>query len=133
MVSYARGTDGFFKSGESQQIIRFLSKTQTPEAVAARRLQSASINQEFENEPLNASTEKGTKDSARIGGRSNVQGAVVILLLTVALGTLIVRRPKRTAAKRAVSFPETSGWPLQRTLAPERIRASTRPHRTANT
>src|ERR1700751_3676809 len=28
MVGYARGIDGFFKPGESQQIIEFLSKTQ---------------------------------------------------------------------------------------------------------
>jgi mono/diheme cytochrome c family protein len=46
MVGYARGTDGFFEPGEDQQMIRFLSKTQTPEAVAARRLQSTLNNPE---------------------------------------------------------------------------------------
>src|SRR4051812_9691503 len=63
MVGYARGTDGFFKPGEDQQIIRFLSKTQTPEAVAARRLQSVSINPETPEEPRNVPPEKGIRDS----------------------------------------------------------------------
>ena len=36
MVSYARGTEGFFKPGEPERIIRFLSTTQTPGAVQAR-------------------------------------------------------------------------------------------------
>src|ERR1700719_4415925 len=36
MVSYARGTEGFFKPGEPERIIRFLSTTQTPGAVQTR-------------------------------------------------------------------------------------------------
>jgi ferredoxin-NADP reductase/mono/diheme cytochrome c family protein len=36
MVKYAHGTEGFFKPGEAEQIVRFLSATQTPEAVQTR-------------------------------------------------------------------------------------------------
>src|ERR1700691_4607022 len=36
MVAYARGTEGFFKTGEDERIIQFLAATQTPEAAAAR-------------------------------------------------------------------------------------------------
>ena len=36
MVSYAKGTEGFFKPGQAERIIRFLSTTQTPGAVQAR-------------------------------------------------------------------------------------------------
>jgi ferredoxin-NADP reductase len=106
MVGYARGTDGFFKPGEDQQIIRFLSKTQTPEAVAARRLQSTLVNPESRDEPRNVSSEKGIKDSPPRIDRASIQTGVVILLVTIALGTLVIRRPKRTSAKRAISSPE---------------------------
>jgi len=37
MVKYARGTEGFFKPGEDERIVRFLSVTQTPEAIQQRR------------------------------------------------------------------------------------------------
>jgi len=61
MVGYAHGTGALFKPGEDQQIIRFLSKTQTPEEVAVRRLQSALINPKSSDEPLNISPAKGSK------------------------------------------------------------------------
>jgi ferredoxin-NADP reductase len=106
MVGYARGTDGFFKPGEDQQIIRFLSKTQTPEAVAAGRLQRALINPESPDEPRNVSPEKGIKDSSRRADRASIQTGIVVLLVTIVFGTLVIRRPKRIAAKRAISFVE---------------------------
>src|SRR6202023_2551710 len=40
MVKYARGTEGFFKPGEEERIVKFLSATQTSEA-AQTRLSSA--------------------------------------------------------------------------------------------
>src|SRR5258708_5862461 len=36
MVKYARGTEGFFKPGEDERIVQFLSTTQTPEAAQTR-------------------------------------------------------------------------------------------------
>src|SRR6266699_3027829 len=36
MVKYARGTEGFFKPGEDERIIQFLSATQNPEALSKR-------------------------------------------------------------------------------------------------
>ena len=105
MVGYARGTDGFFKSGEAQQIIQFLSKTQTPEAVAARRLQSAAIGLESQDETRTGPREKVLKYSSHVT-RGSVQTGVVVLVVFIALGTLLIRRPSRTAAKRANSVPQ---------------------------
>ena len=107
MVGYAHGTDGFFKPGEDQQIIRFLSKTQTPEAVAARQLQSALINPKFSDEPLNTSPATAVKNSSRPVDSQSVQTGAVILLVTIGLGTLIIRRPQRSAATRTISIAET--------------------------
>jgi ferredoxin-NADP reductase/cytochrome c2 len=118
MVGYARGTDGFFKPGEYQQIIRFLSKTQTPEVVAARRLQSASINLESPQEPRNVSREKNIKDSLRRVDRTSVQAGVVIVLVTIVFGTLAMRQPKRTAVNRAASLPETDQGSRNSALSP---------------
>jgi ferredoxin-NADP reductase len=106
MVGYARGTDGFFKPGEAQQIIQFLSKTQTPEAVTARRLQSTLINPEPRDEPRNVLSEKVIKESSPRVDRASIQTGVVILLVSIALGTLVLRRPKRISANRATASPE---------------------------
>ncbi len=103
MVGYARGTDGFFKPGEYQQIVRFLSKTQTPEALAARRLQGASMNPEASDETRNVFSQKTAKRSLRRVDHTIVQTVVVVALVIIALGTLVLRRPKRAAAKRALS------------------------------
>ena len=133
MVGYAHGTDGFFKPGEAQQIIGFLSKTQTPEAVAARRLQSTLANPEPRDEPRNVSSEKGIKDYSPRVDRASIRTGGVILLVTIALGTLVLRRPKRTAVKRAISSPEPDQASHNtRIVVPQRVRASTRSHRTTN-
>ena len=116
MVGYARGTDGFFKPGEYQQIIRFLSKTQTPEAVAARRVQSAQINSESPDERRNVSSDKGLTNSSRPVDRAGVRTGVVILIVTVLFGALVMRRPKRTAARRTISLPETNQASYNSTL-----------------
>jgi ferredoxin-NADP reductase len=105
MVGYARGTDGFFKPGEAQQIIRFLSKTQTPEAVTARRLQGSLISAESPDQPQHVSPDKILKNSSHFD-RASVQTSAVILLVIVVSGTLVMRRPQRSAAKRANSLLE---------------------------
>ncbi len=105
MVGYARGTDGFFKPGEAQQIIQFLSKSQTPEAVAARRLQTASLGPESEDQIRIGPGEKVLKNSSYVT-RASVQTGVVILFVFIALGILVIRRPSRMAAKRTNSGPE---------------------------
>jgi ferredoxin-NADP reductase/mono/diheme cytochrome c family protein len=118
MVGYARGTDGFFKPGEAQQIIQFLSKTQTPEAVAARRLQSAAIGLESQDETRTGPREKVLKDSSHVT-RGSVQTGVVILAVFIALGTLLIRRPSRTPLKRANSVLQTDqASPKNALLAP---------------
>src|SRR5260370_1559184 len=41
MLKYAHGTEGFFKPGEDERIIQFLSVTQTKEAAETRVFSSA--------------------------------------------------------------------------------------------
>lgn len=106
MVAYTRGTDGFFKPGEAQQIIHFLSKTQTPEAAAARKLQTALVSPLSRDEPRNVSPDKAKGSSPRVD-RTSAQTGGVILFVTIALGTLVMRRPKSAPAKRPISAPES--------------------------
>jgi ferredoxin-NADP reductase/mono/diheme cytochrome c family protein len=116
MVGYARGIDGFFKPGEYQQVVHFLSKTQTPEAVGARRIQSAVVNPESRDELQSVLPQKRTKDSLCQVDRTTVQTGVVILLVAAVLGTLVMHRPKRAGVKRltplAGSDPAKSNSPL---------------------
>jgi glycine betaine catabolism B len=105
MVGYAHGTDGFFKSGERQQIIDFLSKTQTPEAVAARA-QGGLVNPETDDRSQPRSLSGVKKGSSWRATRVTMQTSGVIFLVTVVLGTLVLRRPKRAAG---VSPPRSQG------------------------
>jgi ferredoxin-NADP reductase len=74
--------------------------------VAARRLQNTLINPESRDEPRNVSSGKGIKDASSQVDHASIQTGSVILLVTVALGTLVIRRPKHTFAKRASTLPE---------------------------
>ena len=95
MVKYARGTQGFFKPGEDERIVQFLSTTQTPEAAQARL--------------------SGTPDVTRDGQRSadrvepTERGQVASSLPTIGVTAFIAavfvplmwRRPKSTSQKAA--------------------------------
>jgi ferredoxin-NADP reductase len=95
MVKYARGTEGFFKPGEDERIVQFLSATQTPEAAQARP--------------------SGTPDLTPDGGHSSNRGdpseraQIVSSLPTVGVTALIAavfvpliwRRPKSPSQKAA--------------------------------
>ena len=90
MVGYARGTEGFFKPGEPERIIRFLSTTQTPGAVQARSTNG------LETAPAGQLT--GTKgaalEKAAVSNLSTIGVGVVIAAL---FALLVWIRPKSRA------------------------------------
>jgi ferredoxin-NADP reductase len=90
MVSYARGTEGFFKPGEPERIIRFLSTTQTPGAVQARSTNG------LDTAPAGQLT--GNKGAAlEKAAVSNLPTIGVGVLIAVLFGLLVRSRP--SAAK----------------------------------
>ena len=90
MVSYARGTEGFFKPGEPERIIRFLSTTQTPGAVQARSTNG------LDTAPSGELTgNKGTAlEKAAV---SNLPTIGVGILIAALFGLLVWIRPKSLA------------------------------------
>ncbi len=104
MVAYARGTEGFFKPGEDERIIQFLSATQTPEAAAAR---------------LSVTAEAAPEGPASVPQEPAAEGNVpsgpstlgVLVVLAGGFGTLIWRRPKvpsTQAPQPAPSIPKAA-------------------------
>jgi ferredoxin-NADP reductase len=87
MVDYARGTEGFFKPGEDERIIQFLSATQTPGA-ATRRVSGASDS--VREGPASLQQEPAAQGNVPSGAST----LGVLAALVTAFGTLIWRRPK---------------------------------------
>jgi ferredoxin-NADP reductase len=109
MVSYARGTEGFFKPGEPERIIRFLSTTQTPGAVQARStngLDTAPSGQLTANR--GAALEKAAV--------SNLPTIGVGVMIAVLFGLLVWSRPKSLA--KAVTGQSVSAGMEQASRTP---------------
>jgi ferredoxin-NADP reductase len=114
MVSYAKGTEGFFKPGEAERIVKFLSMTQTPGAVQARSV--------------------GGQDTAEVGRRadqaaagegkaasSNTPTIMVAVLIAAIFGALVWSRTKSTgraaagsAGSQAIDHTATKLVPISR-------------------
>ena len=130
MVGYARGIDGFFKPGESQQIIEFLSKTQTPEAVAAR----AESNAEAEDSSQTGSPEKQGGASKSHANPVAIQTGFVFLVIAAVIGTLAIRRPKHSSmappnrSSEARQPVEGSASEPQRAIVLELVRIQSQTH-----
>jgi hypothetical protein len=103
MVAYARGTEGFFKTGEDERIIQFLSATQAPEAAAARLSTAADGARKSPASVQRESTAQGP--AAQEKSPSGVSTLGVLAVLVAGFGTLIWRRPKvlSTEARQAAS------------------------------
>jgi ferredoxin-NADP reductase/mono/diheme cytochrome c family protein len=97
MVQYARGVEGFFKPGEAEQIVQFLSATQTPEGAQSAAAMAAET----------AAVDKGTGASgnARIGAPplSNIPTIGVLVFVFGVFGLLLLRPHK--AALPAITAP----------------------------
>jgi ferredoxin-NADP reductase/mono/diheme cytochrome c family protein len=127
MVNYARGTEGFFKPGEDERIIRFLSVTQTPDAFEKRR---ASVSRNNEDASTEASRAVSVDGAA---SRSIVPTVGVVLALTAVFGALLLRRPRpASAVAPSASKSTTPSLPLapnnRKTLILELIRVERQTH-----
>ena len=84
MVKYASGTDGFFKPGEEERIIRFLSRTQTPDGMQTGFSSALDLTR---NERRSANRGESPKNLGTISG-------AVIVLIAAIIVPLVWRRPK---------------------------------------
>lgn len=101
MVVYA--PENFFKEGEQERVVQFLSSTQTPEAENARKEQK-------QREALAIRTKKVQPAATRSSVMPAIGGAAVAL---VAAGYLLLRRPKVQVSVQEESVP-ASGKEVRR-------------------
>jgi len=101
MVSYAAGSAGAFQPGEDQQIIAYLSATQTPDAVNQRKAQAAAASSAGRSMVTRKVSAAPSQPAPRSGYDSKMIG--FISLVCLGMLTLIVRRPARVAATSAKS------------------------------
>jgi len=101
MVSYAAGSSGAIQPGEDQQIIAYLSATQTPDAVNQRKVQAAAAS----SAGRSMVTPKVVVAPDQPPPGSGYDSKMIGFISFVCLGmlTLIVRRPARVAAANAKS------------------------------
>jgi ferredoxin-NADP reductase len=108
MVKHAHGTEGFFKPGEDERIIQYLSATQTRDAAATRIVDSA------------VPTPGGrpftqTPAPAKPGSTaSSLPTIAVTVLSAAALGTLLWRRPKSPSQKAPAGGTTTALAPTMK-------------------
>jgi len=109
MASYAAGSTGALQPEEEQQIIEYLSATQTPEGVAQRKAQAAT--------PPAAGPSVITESAptAPVSEPSPYDRKTILFVSLVCLASvgLVVRRPRnRAAATAKASLPDKALTPL---------------------
>ena len=119
MVGFAEGSGNSFQPGEDQQIIAYLSATQSPDAVRQRKAQAAAASSSGHS--LVASAAVVAPDQPAPKGRYD--GKMIAFFSFVCLGmlTLIVRRPARVpvAGVRRDPWAETESA-FVKTVAPDK-------------
>ena len=95
MVKYARGTEGFFKPGEDERIVKFLSATQTPEAAQTRLSSTLDLTREGRH----SANRVEPKEHTRFGSSLPTLGVTVII--AAVFMPLMWRRPKSPSQKAA--------------------------------
>jgi ferredoxin-NADP reductase len=120
MVSYAAGSPGALQPGEDQQIIAYLSATQTPDAVNRRQAQAAAASAAGRSMVMQRVSAVFDGSSPRSG--NNVKTIGFVGLLCLGMVTLIVRRPGRAPVAKpksetTVRPPSSSTEPLILRLA----------------
>jgi ferredoxin-NADP reductase len=88
MVRYARGASALFNPGEEERVVRFLSITQTPEAVEKRRLGANDSTHEIPSAPISPPKAAASVAIFRYGLTA---GALIVISLV--FGKLMVSRP----------------------------------------
>jgi mono/diheme cytochrome c family protein len=101
MVSYAAGSGGAIQPGEDQQIIAYLSTTQTPDAVNQRKAQAAAASSAGRS--MVTTKVAAAPDQPTPRYRYDIKMIGFLSLVCLGMLTLIVRRPARVAAANAKS------------------------------
>jgi ferredoxin-NADP reductase len=101
MVSYAAGSSGAIQPGEDQQIIAYLSATQTPNAVNQRKAQAAAASSAGRSMVTPKVVVAPDQPTQRSGYDSKMIG--FISLVCVGMLALIIRRPSRVPIANAKS------------------------------
>jgi ferredoxin-NADP reductase len=123
MASYASGSAGAFQPGEDQQIVAYLSATQTPEAVNQRKIQTAAVSSAGQSVVTpEAATAPHEPAPPR---RYDVKLIGFISLVILGSLALVMRRPGRVPTANpksdvpasAASSPSSPGGPLILRLA----------------
>jgi ferredoxin-NADP reductase len=119
MVGFAEGSGNAFQPGEDQQIIAYLSATQTPEVVDQRKAQvsaASSAGRSMVTQKVSAAPDQPRQ-------RSRYDSKMIGFLSLVCLGvlTLIIRRPARApvAGARSGAPAETVQAPVGTRLVPD--------------
>jgi ferredoxin-NADP reductase len=109
MVSYAAGSAGAIQPGEDQQIIAYLSATQTSDAVKQRLAQAAMASASG----LKMAAQKVSAAPDQSTPRSGYDGKTIGFVSLVCLGmlALVIRRPTKSAIAKAKSDTIVGGAP----------------------
>ena len=98
MVAFAKGSGNAIQPGEDEQIIAYLSATQTPEAVNQRKAQSSS-------EGVAKSTPEAAlvPDPPAVPDKSQIRMIGFMAFVVLSMLTLVIRRPSRAPSATAKS------------------------------
>jgi ferredoxin-NADP reductase/mono/diheme cytochrome c family protein len=110
MVAFAEGSANAFHPGEDEQIVTYLSTTQTPEAVSERKTQvaaasSAGRSMVTQKSPVSEETTPSTDRDTKALGFIAIVGLSVVVLA--------VRRPARPVASPAMAGTPAGAVPAQ--------------------
>jgi ferredoxin-NADP reductase len=101
MVSYAAGSGGAIRPGEDQQIIAYLSATQTPDAVNQRQAKVTAASAAGRSMVAQEASAAAAKRASPGGYDGKMIGFVSVVCLSML--TLIFRRPSRIPVSNAKS------------------------------
>ncbi|HEX3374724.1 MAG TPA: photosystem P840 reaction-center cytochrome c-551 [Edaphobacter sp.] len=105
MVQYAAGSSGAFEPGEAEQIIAYLSATQTPEAANLKPAQADAAS--ASGRSLITQRKDVTPLVPAQTARRNVKSIGFISFVFLGAAALTIRRPRSRAGTAARSAPET--------------------------
>jgi ferredoxin-NADP reductase len=118
MVEYAAGSAGALQPGEDQQIIEYLSTTQTPEAAAQRRADVSKAS--AAGQSLIANQPAPVRVALAQASRLDLRSIGFISFVCLAAAALVVKRPRSPQALRAVATGKPVTQPKALTVAPPR-------------
>jgi hypothetical protein len=93
MVAFAQGSGNAFQAGEDEQIIGYLSATQTPDAVNQRKAQVAAASSAGRS--MVTPTAAAAADRPAPPSRYDVRTMGFVAFVFLSMLTLVVRRPSR--------------------------------------